>query len=260
MTKCLTCGEDTTEITGLCPDCGKMWSESLGRRSQDEVSIHRLNDLSDRLIRDYESGSPELKHTLEDIGNSVNMFRFLEIVNTLLLQKSSATHRFLYTILRKNIEHSPTPRVVLLRMLEFPQVAGVLRQESEMVERHLQEYQLEMQMELMKSISKQKSAQKLKSRQHRLQREFMVLLAFAGVSALAALLLYVTQIITPVLVIPMVGVPLLMLLIAKATRYSSLDANLKTNPHLSYQIDLLDIPESYIDNLNEQISKINRVF
>ena len=256
MAKCLICEKAADDLSSLCPECGKLLNENVSRRLQPELSGYRMNDLADRLIRDVESASPATKQSISEIASNDSLLHFMEHCHEYLKLKSPTTHRFLLSVLKAVLENSPSPRVMLIRLLEFPAVVGMLRHESDSIKMQLYDYEQELQRELTKSVSKKLTARKLKRRQLRLQYELIALLIFAGLSAIAALLTSLAQIIPPLAGVIVVGALALGLLVIKLSRYSSLDANLKTNPHLSYQIDLLDIPDSYVDNIREQLKKI----
>lgn len=259
MSKCLVCSTDTHEKNELCLNCGKLWNESLIRRTPQDLSAIRLQLIADTLILDYESGSVQLKSTLNELAGSANMLEFLEQANTYLRQKSMATYQYLMRIIKGVVEYSPFPRVLLLHMLECPAVVSQLKDQSVVVKQQLVDYVAELNKEKTKSLSKKQTASMLKKRQLRLRIEFIVLLILAGATTITGMFLYVAQTISPTLGLALIAVPVALMLLLKFVRYGSLDGNLKTNPHLTYQIDLLDIPDSYIDNLNQQLEKLEKL-
>ncbi|OJX91176.1 MAG: hypothetical protein BGP01_12180 [Paludibacter sp. 47-17] len=229
------------------------------RRTPQDLSAIRLQLIADTLILDYESGSVQLKSTLNELAGSANMLEFLEQANTYLRQKSMATYQYLMRIIKGVVEYSPFPRVLLLHMLECPAVVSQLKDQSVVVKQQLVDYVAELNKEKTKSLSKKQTASMLKKRQLRLRVEFIVLLILAGATTITGMFLYVAQTISPTLGLALIAVPVALMLLLKFVRYGSLDGNLKTNPHLTYQIDLLDIPDSYIDNLNQQLEKLEKL-
>ncbi|MCE1155923.1 MAG: hypothetical protein LWW91_07375 [Bacteroidales bacterium] len=225
------------------------------RRTPQDLSAIRLQLIADTLILDYESGSVQLKSTLTELAGSANMLEFLEQANTYLRQKSMATYQYLMRIIKGVVEYSPFPRVLLLHMLECPAVVSQLKDQSVVVKQQLVDYVAELNKEKTKSLSKKQTASMLKKRQLRLRIEFIVLLILAGATTITGMFLYVAQ----TMGLALIAVPVALMLLLKFVRYGSLDGNLKTNPHLTYQIDLLDIPDSYIDNLNQQLEKLEKL-
>jgi hypothetical protein len=259
MSKCLVCSGSTNEKNELCLNCGKLWNESLIRRTPQEASILQLQMAADKLILNYESGSLQLSSALNDLAVSTNMLDFMEQVSAYIREKSTDTYRYLLKIVRAVVEYSPFPRVLLIRMLDCPSVVAQLKDQSVVVSQQLADFVAELSKEKTKALSKKQTASMLKRRQLRLRIEFIVLLVLAGATTIAGLFLYVAQTISPTLGLALITVPVGLTVLLKFVRYNSLDGNLKTNPHLTYQIDLLDIPDSYIENLNQQLGKLEKL-
>lgn len=259
MSKCLVCSGLTHEKNELCLNCGKLWNESLIRRTPQETSLLQLQLAADTLILNYESGSLQLSTALNNLAVSTNMLDFLEQANTYLREKSINTYQYLLKIVRGVVEYSPFPRVLLIRMLDCPSVVAQLKEQSVVVGQQLADFVAELNKEKTKALSKKQTASMLKKRQLRLRIEFIVLLVLASASAITGLFLYVAQTISPTIGLALIVVPVLLTVLLKYARYNSLDGNLKTNPHLTYQIDLLDIPDSYIENLNQQLGKLEKL-
>jgi len=99
----------------------------------------------------------------------------------------------------------------------------------------------------------------MKKRQNRLVIEWIVLIVVLLIINIAFLFVMMMNSYTGIVVVGAFLVSLVILLVLKFTRYSSLDMNLRTIPQLSYQIDQLDIPENYINHLKIQIEKITRI-
>ena len=117
----------------------------------------------------------------------------------------------------------------------------------------------DLQKDLNRSLSRKKRAEHMKKRQNRLVIEWIVLIVVLLIVNIAFLFVMMMNSYTGIVVVGAFLVSLVILLVLKFTRYSSLDMNLRTIPQLSYQIDQLDIPENYINHLKIQIEKITGI-
>ena len=259
MNNCLICKKATDEANGLCPDCGKLWNDSVSRKEAEEYSHMHTIDQYDAVIRDCESGSPSLQLSLNSIVSKVNILVSLNNVMGYISAKSTVTFQFLVIVLKNVLEYYPFPRVMIIKLTENVDIASVVANVSPVLSRMIVDYIADIRKELTKSVSKKESATHLIHRQKRLRVECIGLLIFSVLSVLTALILYISGQSEPLLLLVVAVVPFIVLVVMKLTRYASLNGNLKTNAHLSYQIDLLDIPESYINNLKSQLQKLEAI-
>lgn len=117
----------------------------------------------------------------------------------------------------------------------------------------------DLQKELTRSLSRKKRALMMKKHQSRLVTEWIVLLLVLIIVNIAVLFILMMNSYPGGIVIGSLVASLLLLIIMKFTRYTTLDMNLRTIPQLAYQIDLLDVPDNYIDHLQQQLNKISRI-
>lgn len=259
MAMCSICKEPASEQNGLCADCGKHWNESVIRKSQDDVPVSRYADQIEKLIIENESGYSGFKTTVNALLDKTNILETLNEFSETIRSRSSSTYQLLLTVLKNVLEHYPFPRVVLIRLIEFPATARVIIDNSDKVKSMINEYTSDTQRELNKSVSKKEMAVKMKRKQIRLRIEFAGLIVMSVVLILISLFLYISESIQSGLLAGLVAFLLSSLIILKFSRYNSLDMSFHTNPRLSYQIDLLDIPESYIHNLEVQLQKLEEI-
>lgn len=259
MNNCLICKKATDEANNLCPECGKIWNDSVSRKEAEEYSHMHTIDQYDAVIRDCESGSPSLQLSLNAIVSEVNILVSLNNVMDYISSKSTVTYQFLLTVLQNVLEYYPFQRVMIIKLTENVNIASLVANVSPVLSRMIADYIADIRKELSKSLSKKDTARRLILRQKRLRVELIGLIILSILSGLTALILYISGQSEPLMLLVVALVPFIVLVVMKLTRYSSLNGNLKTNSHLSYQIDLLDIPESYINNLKTQLQKLEAI-
>jgi hypothetical protein len=256
MKQCLINGKPTEELNGLCPECGKIWIDSVNRKFSVTLSCTQRSDDLDAIIELYDAKSSLFPDALNQLIAKVNILECFNSYHTLLLAKSKDAYDFIVMVLTSVLEHHPFPRVMLVRLIDYPNTAKVIFKASSLIRKQLIEYKEETKKELTKSITKKQSAEKLKRKQARLRVEFIIFNILSAIAVLGGLFLFIQERFSILVLIGLVAALMLLLLILKFTRYSSLDMNLKTNPYLNYQIDLMDIPDSYLSNLKIQVKKL----
>lgn len=259
MKKCLICRGPTAESNGLCPECGKRWIDSINSKPIVDIATLSLADDADKIIQTYESESAELRPVVMTFVDKVNVLQGLNSIQKYVASKSTLTHQFLVKVLQGVLEHYPFPRVMLIRLADYPEISRDVQASSPVLQQLIAEYVDDLKKELQKAMSKKQSAGKLKRKQKQLRIELILLTVLTVFALLSALYFYISESAPSSYLIVLAVVPVMFLFIMKVTRYANLDMNMRTNPHLSYQIDLMDIPETYIENLRTQLSRFGEL-
>lgn len=259
MKKCLICRGSTMELNGLCPDCGKRWIDSINSKTAVDIATLHLAEDAERIINSYEAESSELGSVLNEFVEKINIIQGLNAVQNYILSKSIATYQFLVKVLQGVLEFYPFPRVMLIHLADYPELSRELQTSSPVLQQMMTEYVADLKKELQKAITKKQTAVKLKRKQKILRAELILLTALTIFALLSALYFYISESAPSSCLIVLAVVPVLLLFVMKVTRYADLDMNLRTNPHLSYQIDLMDIPDTYIQNIRSQLARLGAV-
>jgi hypothetical protein len=259
MKKCLICNEPTSELNGLCPDCGKKWHDSISLKSAENASYLRLNDMIDQIATDYETNSGNLKVSLYSLLKKINIMECMNSVSDYLYAKSERTYHLLVNVLTSVLEHFPFPRVMLLRLSDYQNTARIVQSKSAVLQQMITDYREELTKELKKALSKKQVAQRLNRKHVRLRIELVVLVVVALSAFITALTLYISESAKLPFIFVLGVVPVLLVMVLKETRYGSLDYTMKIKPHISYQIDLMDVPDTYIQNLQSQLDRLEAV-
>ena len=254
---CLLTGEVTSEQNGLCADCGKHWNESVSRKVIETCTKLHLKDKINQLVLEYESNSPNFKDTVKDLISKSNILECFNTFHDYLLEKSEKTYRLFVQVLVNVLEHHPFPRVVLLHLADYEHTARIMQQSSDVLRTMMADYKVELEKELKKALMKKNTAQRLIRKHRRLRVELAILMVLAVGSVITALFLYIAESSTIPAITALGIAPVIVFIVLKVSRYNSLDFDLKIKPHICYQIDLLDIPDSYISNLQAQINRLN---
>jgi hypothetical protein len=256
---CLICGEATSVPNGLCLECGKRWNDSVSRKVAETCTKLQLTDKIDQLAMEYESGSANFKVSVVDFISRVNIIECFNKFYGYLREKSEKTYLLFVQVLVNVLENHPFPRVVMLHLADCQQTTRIVQQSSDPIRAMIADYTLELEKELKKTLSKKQVALKLKRKHRQLRIEMLILMIVTVVSFITALFLYIAGSST-IPVLTLLGVvPATVFIVLKVSRYNSIDMNLKIKPHICYQIDLLDIPDSYIANLQSQISRLSEL-
>ncbi len=254
---CLITGETTSELNGLCADCGKKWNESVSRKITETCTKLQLTVKIDQLVAEYEFDSANFKNTLNDFLSRVNILDCFNKFHGYLREKSEKTYQLFVQVLVNVLENHPFPRVILLHLADFQETARIMQQSSDLLRSMMADYKLELEKELKKALSKKQVALKLKRKHRQFRIEMLILMSVAVGCIITALFLYIAGSSTIPLLTLLGVVPTTVFIVLKVSRYNSIDMNLKIKPHICYQIDLLDIPVSYITNLQSQISRLS---
>lgn len=256
---CLITGEETSELNGLCVTCGKIWNDSVSRKITETCTKLQLKDKIDQLAMEYESGSANFNNTVGDFLSRVNILECFNKFHDYLREKSEKTYQLFVKVLVNVLENHPFPRVILLHLADFQETARIMQHSSELLRLMMADYKLELEKELKKALSKKQVALKLKHKHRQLQIEMLIFMIVAIVCFVIALFLYIAESSTMLVISTLGIVPALLFIILKVTRYNCFDMSLKIKPHICYQIDLLDIPNSYIANLQSQINRLSEL-
>ncbi len=256
---CLLTGEVTSEMNGLCEDCGKHWNESVSRKVNETCTKLHLKDKINQLVLDYESNSPAFKDTVNDLISRTNILECFNTFHDYLREKSEKTYRLIVQVLVNVLEHHPFPRVVLLHLADYEHTARIMQQSSDVLRAMMADYKMELEKEHKKALMKKHTAQRLKRKHRQLRVELVILMVLAVGCFITALFIYIAESSNMTFISLLGIVPVSVLIVLKVTRYNSLDFDLKIKPHICYQIDLLDIPDSYISNLEAQINRLSEL-